>query len=361
MLRGVILKKKIIKISIIIIVLAIIASTIFFCTREKPDYSGITIKVASSIDLAGGSYLEGAKKFEEDFGCKVEFTNTFEGSDLFYSSGEDFSQCMPINDYINPKNRLYTKEIMDQSCTQNGNIYGVSHVLLGKINYCAYDPSQFGDVTLPYDYYKNGIWNWDNFIDMTDKIDSNVKIDWNSSYINMMHSLFLDENGNPTFDYGTQDQIEWLNFIRALIYDRGIAEMQEGSYEVGFLPQLVLDRTEATSQMRYIPWPTKNGDLGTIFVDEYHFCVPKTAENPDLSIELANYMIKSCINTRTSLYKENMTKEDYKLFKKQIKNIYCYPQHSDYVPSSEFIADFVRGKTVTEHIYNVQNDAEHIN
>ena len=354
-------KKIIIIVSAVVVVLAAIISIILFSTKEKPDYSGITLKVSSSIDLAGGSYLEGAKKFEEDYGLTVEFTNTFEGSDLFYSSGEDFSRCMPINDYINPKSRLYTKSIMDQSCTQDGNIFGVSHVLLGKINYCAYEPDQFGDVTLPYDYYKSGSWDWDNFINMTSAINSNVKIDWNSSYINMMHSLFLDENGNPVFDYGTQAQIEWLNFIRALIYDRGIVELQEGSFEVGFLPQLVLDRVESSSGTRYIPWPTKTGEMGTIFVDEYHFCVPKTAEYPELSVELANYMIKSCIDTRTALYKENMSKEDYKLFRKQIKDIYCYPPHTDYVPASEFITDFVRGKTVTEHIYNVQNGAGHIN
>lgn len=344
-----------------VVIFATIAAIIFFSTKEKPDYSGITLKVSSSIDLAGGSYLEGAKKFEEDYGCIVEFTDSFEGSDLLYSSGEDFSQCIPINDYINPKSNLYTKSIIDQSCTVDGNIYGISHVLLGKINYCVYDPEQFGEVTLPYDYYKNGNWDWNNFINMTDQIYSNVKIDWNSSYINMMHSLFRDESGQPVFDYGTQAQIEWLNFIRALIYDRGIVEMQEGSFEVGFLPQLVLDKVEATTQMRYIPWPTKTGELGTIFVDEYHFCVPKTAEHPELSLELANYMIKSCIDTRTALYKENMTKEDYALFKKQIKDVYCYPPHTDYVPATEFITDFVRGKTVTEHIYNVQNDAEHIN
>ena len=353
------MKKKILWIIIALLILSITAAAIIII--RKPDYSGMTLKVYSSIDLSGGSYLEGAKKFEEEYGCKVEFTNVFEGSDLFYSSGEDFSSCIPIDEYINLKNKLYTKYIIDQSCTQDGKIYGISHALLGKINYCTYDPTLFGEATPPYEYYNKGKWDWNNFINMAGEINSNMAIDWNSSYINMMHSLFLDESGNPQFDYGTQPQIEWLNFVRALIYDRGIVDNQEGAFKVGFLPQLVLDSVESGSQMRYIPWPTKTGDMGTVFLDEYHFCVPKGAQNPEASIELANYMIESCIDTRTALYKANMTEEDFNILMEQLNNVYSYPLHFDYVPASEFITDFVRGKTVTEHIYNVQSGAEHIN
>ena len=344
-----------------IVIIATVVTIIFLNQPEKPDYSGITLKVSSSLDLAGGSYLEGAKKFEEDYGCKVEFTNTFEGSDLFYSSGEDFSQCMPIDEYIDPKNKLYTKAIMDQSCTVDGKVYGVSHALLGRINYCTYDPAQFTRTSIPYKYYKEGNWDWNSFITMSDKLDSSIAINWNDSYVNMMHALFRDESGKPVYDYGTQSQVEWLNFVRALIYDRGIVNIDEGAFEVGFLPQMILDNVDSGVQMRYIPWPTKDGELENIFVDEYHFCIPKTAQHPEASIELANYMIRSCIDTRTALYEANMTKEDWNLFEKQIEKIYCYPPHSDYVPSSEFITDFIRGKTVTEHIYNVQNNAEHIN
>ena len=61
-----------------------------------------------------------------------------------------------------------------------------------------------------------------------------------------------------------------------------------------------------------------------------------------------------------NLYKSSMTKEDFKLLKKQLKKIYVYPKHSDYVPASTFINDFIHGKTVTEHIYNVENNADHI-
>lgn len=356
------MKKKVLIISIISIILAVAIAivAIFVFKKEKPDFSGLTLKIYSSIDISAGSYLEGAKNFEEEFGCKVEFTDNFEECDLFYSSGEDFSQCMPLNDYINPRSNTYTKSIMDQCCTEDGKIYGLSHTLLGKINYCVYNPDQFDNIKLPYDYYESGDWTWDNFLIMSDELNSNVAVDWNSSYINMMHSLFLDENNEPTFDYDTQEQVEWLNFVRALIYDRGIVDNSEGAYKVGFLPQLVLDNVESGSEMRYIAWPTKTGKDGTIFVDEYHFCVPKFAKNPGASVELANCIINSCVDTRMALYEENMTPEDFELFKKQIKNVYCYPYHTDYVPASEFINDFIRGKTVSEHIFNVKNGAEHI-
>ena len=356
------MKKKVLITSIIsaVIVITIAIASIFILKKDKPDFSELTLKIYSSVDISGGSYLEGVKDFEKIFGCKVEFTNNFEECDLFYSSGEDFSQCMPLDNYINPQSKLYTKSIMDQSCTLDGKIYGISHSLLGKINYCTYNPDQFNGTPLPYDLYKNGDWTWNSFLEMAEDLNSNVAIDWNSSYINMMHSLFLDKDNNPTFDYGTKNQVEWLNFVRALIYDRGIVDNTEGAYKVGFLPQLVLDNVESGSQMRYISWPTKTGNDGTIFVDEYHFCVPKFAKHPEASVELANCIIKSCVDTRMALYKENMTAEDFKLFKKQIKNVYCYPYHTDYVPASEFINDFLQGKTVSEHIFNVTSGAEHI-
>lgn len=354
------MKKRTVRIFITFLVVASILTIAYMCKPVKPDYSGITLKIYSSIDLAGGSYLEGAKKFEKDFGCKVEFTDNFEDCDLFYSSGEDFSRCMPLNKYIDLNNKLYTRSIIDQCCTVDGNIYGITNALVGRINYCTYNPDQFGDAKTPYEYYKTADWTWNNFLTMAADIDSNVAIDWNSSYINMMHSLFLDENGTPSFDYGTQKQVEWLNFIRSMIYDRGIDGTAEGVYEVGFLPQLILDNSGNKTKMRYIPWPTKNGHTADVFVDEYHFCVPKGAKNPEISVELANYIIESCIETRSSLYKENMTKEDYKIFQKQLEMVYCYPKHSDYVPAQKFIDDFTRGKTVSEHIYNVKEDAEHI-
>ena len=197
------MKKKTIIAVCLILVIAVAIASIFILKNKKPDFSELTLKIYSSVDISGGSYLEGVKSFEEEFGCKVEFTDNFEESDLLYSSGEDFSQCMPLDDYINPQSKLYTQSIIDQSCTLDGKIYGLSHTLLGKINYCTYNPDLFGETTLPYNYYKSGDWTWDNFLVMAEDLNSNVAIDWNSSYINMMHSLFRDENGNPVFDYGT--------------------------------------------------------------------------------------------------------------------------------------------------------------
>ena len=348
------------KLSIFFFVMAFIVVLSSGCTK-KSDYTGTTLRVASSIDLTGGSYQEGALKFARETGCTVEFTDDFENCDLFYSSGEDFSSCQPITKYVNPKNKLYTRQIIEQNCSKDGEIYGVSHILMGNLNYCTYSPDQYGDKPLPYEYYKNSVWDWDHFIEMCNALESNIAVDWSKSYINMQNSLlYNEETATGDFDYGTQEQIEWLNFVRTLIYDEGIVNNTEGAFKVDFLPALVLNSVESITPPRYIPWPTKTGDIGEMFVDEYHFCVPANAQNPKASVELANYMIESCINTRTALYESSMTKEDYKIFRKQLKNFYTFPPHTDYVPGEIFIQDFVRGKTVTEHIYNVENDILHI-
>lgn len=354
------MKKKLIPSLFVALILSLTSSgcSIF----RNPDYTGITLRVASSLDLTGGSYEEGAIRFMEDLGCTVEFTDNFENSDLFFSTGEDFSACQPITKYVNPKNDLYTRQIIEQNCSKDGEIYGLSHVLMGNLNYCTYFPDQFGDNPIPYEYYINTVWDWDHFIEMCSDLDSNIAIDWTKSYINMKHSLIYDEETKTgVFDYGTQEQIEWLNFIRTLIYDKGIVNNTEGAFKVDFLPAMILNSVEYGSNPRYIPWPTKTGDVGQMFVDEYHFCVPLSAKNPDLSVKLANYMIESCIKTRSALYESSMTPEDYKIFKKQLKKIYTFPPHTDYVHWEKFMNDFIRGKTVTEHIYNVENDVLHAN
>lgn len=352
-------KRAIITVIILAVISAIIAVRII--KKDEPDLSGITLTVGSALDLSGGSFYEGAKLFEEEYGCTVVFADSSSECDLIFSSGEDFSACQPIDDYVNINNKLYTKQIIKENCIQDGKIYGISNVLLGNINYCTYSPEQFGSAKIPYDYYKKGGWSWDNFISMTNDINGNVAIDWTQSYINMRYALFRSENGEPTFDYSSQKQIEWLNFVRTLIYDDGIVYNTEGAFKVDFLPALILSAVSTESEARYIPLPTKSGKLEPIFVDEYHFCVPKDAQNPKLSVELANYMIKSCVETRKALYQSAMTEEDFKLFNKQLKKIYTYPPHTDYVPAQSFIDDFVHGKTVTEHIFNVENKADHIN
>lgn len=349
------------KIWIFSILFLIIASccTAFFL-YETPQYPDLTLTVLSSEDISAGSLAAGAEQFSKKYGCKVEFTDFAEECDLIYSSGEDFSGCMPIDEYVNPKNNLYTEQIIRESCTQDGKIYGITNVLLGNLNYGIYYPDQFENITSPYDYYSRGDWSWDNFIDMATALDSNISVDWTKSYINMQNALIYQKDGSTLFDYGTQEQIEWLNFVRTLIFDKEIVDSGEGAFKIGFLPETLLNEVSVGSDARYIPWPTKTGKMGNIFVDEYHFCVPKTAKNPKLSVKLANYMIKSCCDTRLNLYRSSMTKEDFEILKKQLDKIYTYPKHSDYVPSRLFIDDFIHGKTVTEHIYNVENDANHI-
>ena len=340
--------------------LLVTAFALYFLCRKPLQYPDLTLYISSSEDISAGSLAAGAEEFSKKYGCKVEFTKNSENCDLIYSSGEDFSLCQPIDKYINPKNKLYTKKIIDESCTEDGKIYGITNVLLGNLNYGVYYPEQFENITTPYQYFEKGGWTWDNFIEMASALDSNISIDWTKSYINMQNALIYRKNGETLFDYGTQEQVEWLNFVRTLIYDKEIVDNSEGAFKIGFLPATLLTEIGEGRNARYIPWPSKNGSLDEMFVDEYHFCVPKTAQNPELSVKLANYMIKSCRDTRLNLYRSSMTKEDFKILKNQLKHIYTYPKHSDYVPYRLFIDDFIHGKTVTEHIFNVENDADHI-
>ncbi len=349
------MKKKVIVLFIIISAVTIFTVII----KNKPNYSGTILRVAGSITLTDSSFSDGVAAFEEKYNCTVEYTDNFSQCDLFYSPGDDFSEFLPLDNYINPNSSLYSKNIIRQSCKSDGKIYGITHVLLGNLNYCRYDPTQFSGNLSPYDYFKNGNWTWDSFIKMADYIHSNIAVNWHEPYINMMYSLSADENGKTIFDYNSRNQVEWLNFVRTLIYDEGISDNFEGAFKVDFLPSLVLDSVESDVQMRYIPWPTKNGGIGTMYIEEYHFCVPKHAKNPKLSVKLANSMIKSCKETRLALYRAGMTEEDFKIFKKQLKNSYSFPHHTDFVPAQTFIDDFTHGKTVTEHIYNVENGILH--
>ena len=183
-----------------IALLATISAVLFSGCAKRSDYTGITLKVASSIDLTGGSYQEGALKFARETGCTVEFTDDFENCDLFYSSGEDFSTCQPITKYVNPRNKLYTKQIIEQNCSKDGEIYGVSHILMGNLNYCTYYPDQYGEKPLPYEYYKNTVWDWDHFIEMCNALESNIAVDWTKSYINMQKSLIYNEKRLAFFE-----------------------------------------------------------------------------------------------------------------------------------------------------------------
>ena len=341
-------------------VIAVSAVSIGIYLNNSESYPGLTLSVYCSEDISAGSLAAGAEKFSKKYGCSVEFTDNAENCDLIYSPGEDFSLCQPIDKYINPHSRLYTKKIIDECCTKNGEIYGITNVLLGNLNYGVYYPDQFHDITTPHQYFAEKGWTWDNFIGMATALNSNISIDWTKSYINMQNALIYQKDGDTVFDYGTQEQIEWLNFVRTLIFDKGIVDNTEGAFKIGFLPEMLLYEISENSAARYIPWPTKSGALGTMFVDEYHFCVPKTAKDPRLSVKLANYMIRSCRDTRLALYRSAMSKTDFAILKKQLKRFYVYPEHNTYVPSRFFIEDFIHGKTVTEHIYNVENDADHI-
>ena len=348
------------RIFLCIMIMAVSILPVWFAMQNRVDCKDMVIRVASVQDISTGAFAEGAEKFTEKYGCRVEFTDDVEKCDLIYTNSRDFYGCQPLNKYVKKGDRRYSKKIIDKSCTRNGEIYGITNALLGNISYCVYVPEQYGEIKTPYNFFDKNKWNWESFIEMTKELNSNVSVNWNNSYINNRYALSTDENGNAVFDYGTQEQVEWLNFVRTLIYDEGIVNNEEGAFKVGFLPELAYDAINEGSNLRYIPLPTKNGLMDEVYVDEYHFCVPKTTDNVKAVLELANYMIDACVETRLNLYQSVMKKEDFQIFEKQLKKVYSYPEFYDFVDTQKFVDDFVHGKTVTEHIFNVVNDTNHI-
>ncbi|MDD6214090.1 MAG: hypothetical protein PUB42_02765 [Firmicutes bacterium] len=319
-----------------------------------PNITGKSLIVGCADDLSATAYADGAEKFMKEFGCDVSFVTKRDGCDVFLTSGCDFSGFQPITKFVDKHDKLYTRSIIENNCSKDGEIYGISNILMGSLSYCEYDEAAFDADSLPYNLFRNHKWNRDNFIFISGKDAPPFSADWSDSTLNIRYAFSTDNKGNIFFDYGSQPQIEWLNFLRTLIYDNGMAAKENAAFQIGFLPQLMLGTADYAVQRRYIPLPSKHGKMQDIFVTEYHFSVPETASDPQASVMLANYMIRACSDTRLSMYEANMTAEDFALFKKQLQKFYTFPPVA--IPKIPFVSDFVRGKTVTEHIYNVKNN-----
>lgn len=352
--RVFILKKKLS--SAICISLILILTVIFLLPKKTvlPDLTGKSFRVGCADDLSATAYAEGAAEFMREFGCDITFVTERGGCDVFLTSGNDFSGFRPITEFADIHDKLYTRSIIENNCSKDGEIYGLSNVLMGSLSYCEYDESAFSADSLPYTLFRKHKWDRDNFIALSGKEGPAFSADWNDPTINIRYAFSADKKGNIFFDYGSQPQIEWLNFLRTLIYDNGVESTENAAFRIGFLPQLMLGAAGGEVQKRYIPLPSKQGKMQDIFVTEYHFSVPETAPDPQASVMLANYMIRACADTRLSMYEANMTAEDFALFKKQLQKFYTFPPVS--IPKIPFVNDFVRGKTVTEHIYNAKNN-----
>lgn len=387
--------KKAIKKIALLLAAASIAGSFAGCgsaeqKEEKKDYSGMSFIVGAYRDLStdpyNNSYSIGAEKFKQDYpGSDVQFVIHKNNEDLVAAIASNdvwdvqmsimspkpsiFKQDLfePLDEYVDINNPIYTKELIEKSDILNGKTYGITNIMMSDVLYCTYNENMFNDygIKMPIDYYNEGAWNWDNFIKMVDDLKKNqltTVIQWTRPFLNMRYGLRLDENYKASSVYDSQEQRDWLNFVRTLVYDKGIVNSKgqaftpakrESAFVLQIIPHMIVaaNGSSPVDTMRYIPLPSKDGSKDETNIVDYSFCVPKGAKSVDGSVELANYMIEACTEDRTEMYKNAMTEEDFKIFQDSLTDFYTTTWIDGYGYSeADLINEFSQGKAVSQHI-----------
>lgn len=363
--------------------------------EEEKDFSGMSFVVGAYRDLRtdpyNNSYSIGADKFMQDYeGSNVEFTIHKNNEDLVAAIASNdvwdvqmaimsprtsmFKQDLfePLNDYVDIDNPIYTKELIEMSDILGGKIYGVTNVMMSDVLYCSYNENMFDDygIKKPIDYYKEGAWSFDNFKNMVDDLQKNqlpVIIQWTRPFLNMRYGLRMDENFKASSLYDSQEQYDWLNFAKELVYDKGLVNKKGGALtpakrESAFVLQIIPHTLVAAvgsspvDTVRYIPWVSKDGGKDSTNIVDYNFCVPKGAKSIEGSVELTNYMIEACTADRTEMYKNAMTEEDFEIFMDSLNDFYTTTWIDGYgYDQGKLVEDFAAGKAVSQHIAEVKD------
>ncbi len=364
--------------------------------EEAKDYSGMKFTVGAYRDLRtdpyNNSYSIGADKFTEKYpGSEVEFAIHKNNEELVtaIASGDVWDVQMsimsptvtvfrqdnifePLDDYIDKNNSIYTKALMDEACVYNGKTYGISNVMMSDVLYCVYNEDMYNDygVKTPYEYYDEGGWNWDNFLKMVDDMKKNnmpISIQWTRPFLDKRYGVKWNDDYTVSSQYTGQDQRDWLNFVRTLVYEKGIGNtkgqaLTPATRDTAFVLQIIPHALVATMNaaptdtIRYIPWVSKDGSKDSTYIVDYHFCVPVGAKSIDGSVELANYMIEACTEDRKQMYKDNMTEDDYNLFMESLDDFYTVRDVQNYwTNETDLINSFAQGKTAAQHISEVQD------
>lgn len=363
--------------------------------KETKDFSGMQFTVGAYRDLRNdpynNSYAIGADKFMQDYpGSNVEFVIHKNNEDLVtaIASGDvwdvqlsimsptvaQFRQDLfePLDEYIDKNNPIYTKALMDEASILDGKTYGISNVMMSDVLYCIYNENMYQDygIKTPYEYYQEGNWSWDGFSKMADDLKKNqieTAMVWTKPFLNRRYGLVWNDDYTVSSMYDSQQQRDWLNFVRSLVYDKGMTRStgnpakREVAFRLEILPHILVSAqgTSTPDTMRYIPWVTKDGKKDDTYVVDYHFSVPKGAKSVEGSVELSNYMIQACTDDRTRMYKEAMTEEDYKIFEESMKNFYTIRDVAGYgYPEKDLINEFTQGKSVSQHIAEIKDQLQ---
>lgn len=359
--------------------------------EDLSSLQGVKLVVAGyrnfSEDPLNKAYADAAKKFTEDYpGIEVEFragggdgnaedliTAIASGDawDLQYAYGISvfpgvFMNDMyePLDDYIDFSDSRISKETVE-STKWKGHYYGISNLAMQEIGYAAYNETWMKElgVKTPYEYYSEGNWNFDNFQKLTSDLkakNANLRVSAWRPYIFGSYYAKLDENAKATITYDSQENREWLDFWRTMIYDYdvngdGSASKREAPFYLDVAPNLMTQEqtVETNDTIRYISLPSKDGSPYTYITDS-HWMVPKGAKHIKAATELAKYMSEGKAEYLRSNYKTIMVPEDYEIWEQALDHAEFLPRFIPGVDRGQYATklfdDFKAGKTVSTHI-----------
>ncbi len=378
------------------------------------DWSGMELRVAGYRDFSDDplnvEYNLGAQEFSKKYGTTVTFQ--LAGGDGLGRNGDlaaaimagdpwEVQYCFgistfpltflnnlytPITDYLdfdkdgNPSIKgdqdgiELSKVTVDGTCWK-GEYYGISMLGMQEFWYLTYNETLLKELGIktPYEYYEEGKWNMDAYKEMN---AAAVAAGYNSySDVSRPHmgGMYMSEwdldQGTVTVVYDQPKNIAWLNYWHDLLTDPRYNVVTGGKVSNRSIiardfvfPALIRDEAtlETTDVIRYIYMPTlKSDEEGTpsVYLTDSHFLFPNGTQDGDklpCAIELAGWMSRSMADgVMNSLYKKNMTEEDYEIMVEALDNAYFLPRlfyEGVFQVGSAFRDDMRAGKAVATHV-----------
>ncbi len=379
-----------------------IAASVAGCGKKKvtfnsDEWGDMEITVAGyrlfNDDPLNYEYAAGADKFTEEYGTKVNFMvgggdgldddlvsaimsgNPWDIQFVWGISVFPTTFCeelyTPITDYIDfDSNKMIDKETVDGTFWK-GEYYGVSNLNMQQVWYLCYNETRFKEMGFktPYEYYEEGKWNMDTYKELNAAANAKGAGSW--SEIRRPHTgrkYMCDwdmEKGEVTVTYDSPENTEWLSFWGELLQNKrynvetkGYVSQRKPIMRDQVMPEMITRELEngadSPDSIRYIFFPTKDGQPESYLTD-CHFMFPAGVEESRIpcAFMLACYMCDSKSQMTDELYKNNMTSEDYELWKKTLSNSVFLPRmfyEGAFAIGDQFIADMKAGKSVATHI-----------
>lgn len=314
---------------------------------KVPEYlSGKTVKMLVWYQLPQNE-LDVIKRFEEETGIKVEYECSSESmseySQLIASkvaAGEGYDVCMMGKerfpqftvDYLQPINKIvgedgnlvynaddsvWSKQTIEAS-TVNGDVYALNCSNNWQYDYVCmfYNEDLFASrgVKTPLEYYEEGNWNWDTFLEcakqMTYKENGNqvwgyaeqsaaYHYDWalsaGTDYVNFDGSTYTSNLTNSTL-------INAMEFVADLYTKHkvadpsvpyGVSQFAQGNSAMLSCITYIMKNDAVslegmTDSVKAVPFPNKTNDTDYIPVHQKGFGIMENATEP----EAAYYWIR---------------------------------------------------------------------